>query len=263
MPAREHVGTPTYERQMPLAESEAVILRSSPLGEADKLVSFLSRHHGRLRGVAPNARRSRRRFGAALEPLSHVQVSFFEREERELVRLSEVELLEAFWDARGDFERTVALSLVSELAELLLPEREPSDRAFRLLLATLRALKHSESVWLPLTYYELWMVRLAGWLPALEDCSRCGRPLGEGPAYVGPVRGESLCAACRRPGLRLLSAASRLAATAMLAQPLEKLPAEGWDRQRAAQLQNYLLDLVEAQGEKKLVTREMLGEKSL
>jgi len=247
---------------MPLAESEAVILRAGALGEADKLVSFFSRRFGRLRGVAPHARRSRRRFGAALEPLSHVQVSFFERESQELVRLSEAELLDAYWDARGDWERSVALNQVVELAEWLLPEREPAERAFRLMLAVLGRLKRADSVWLPLTYYQLWMVRLAGWLPALEECSRCRKPLADGPVYVSADRGESNCAGCRRPGQRLLGAESLRAALEMLSKPLDRIPDEGWDRRRAAELQNYLLDVVEYHGERKLVTRELWHEKA-
>lgn len=247
---------------MPLAESEAVLLRSSNFGEADKLVSFFSRSHGRLRGVAPNARRSRRRFGAALEPLSHVRLWFYERERDELVRLSESELIEAFYDARGDFERSVALNQVAELSDLLLPEREPAERSFRLLLAVLRGFRGAESVWLPLTYFQLWMVRLAGWLPALENCSQCRRPLADGPAYGNPVTGKFYCPRCRKPGARLLGAAARRDAAEMLAQPLEKLPAEGWDRRRAAELQALLLDIIEIHAERKLVTRELLYEKA-
>jgi DNA repair protein RecO (recombination protein O) len=247
---------------MPLIESEAVILRSSNLGEADKLVSFFSRSHGRLRGVAPNARRSRRRFGASLEPLSYVRLWFFERENHPLVRLSESELLDAFYDARGDYERSVALNQVAELSDLLLPEREASDRAFRLLLMTLRGFKETDSVWLPLTYFQLWMVKLAGWLPALEACSGCQRPLGEQAAYVSPATGRLVCRRCRQPGLRLLGAESRRAAAEMLANPLDKIDPSGWDRRRAAELQAYLLDVVEYHAEHKLVTRELLYEKA-
>jgi DNA repair protein RecO (recombination protein O) len=247
---------------MPLVESEAVVLRSSNFGEADKLVNFLTRSLGRVRGVAPNARRSRRRFGAALEPLSYVRVWFFEREHHPLVRLSESELIEAFYDARGDYERSLALNQLAELGDLMLPEREPAERAFRLLLVTLRALKRAESVWLPLTYFQLWMVRLAGWLPGLEECSRCSRTLGDVPAYVSPATGRLLCRRCRQPAQRLLRAASRRAAAEMLAAPLDKLDPAGWDRRRAAELQAYLLDVVEYHGERKLVTRELLYEKA-
>ncbi|MGH9804944.1 MAG: DNA repair protein RecO [Candidatus Acidiferrales bacterium] len=247
---------------MPLAESEAVILRSSNFGEADKLVSFFSRSLGRLRGVAPNARRSRRRFGAALEPLSHVRLWFFEREGDELVRLSESELIEPFYDARGDFERSVALNQVAELSDLLLPEREAAERSFRLLLAVLRGFRQSDAVWLPLTYFQLWMVRLAGWLPSLENCTQCRRTLSDEPAYVNPATGKLYCARCRKPGARLLGASSRTDAAAMLSNPLDKLAAEGWDRRRAAELQALLLDIIEIHAERKLVTRELLCEKA-
>jgi len=247
---------------MPLAESEAVILRSSNFGEADKLVSFFSRTLGRLRGVAPNARRSRRRFGAALEPLSHVRLWFFERERDDLVRLSESELIEPFYDARGDFERSVALNQVAELSDLLLPEREPAERSFRLLLAVLRGFRQAESVWLPLTYFQLWMVRLAGWLPSFENCMQCRRALGDEPAYANPTTGKLFCSRCRKPGARLLGAPACRDAAAMLTQPLDKLAAEGWDRRRAAEIQALLLDIIEFHAERKLVTRELLYEKA-
>lgn len=247
---------------MPLLDSEAVILRARPFGEADKWVSFFSRRLGRLRGVAPNARRSRRRFGAALEPLSYVRLWFFEREGHELVRLSESEVIATYWDARGDYERTLALNQISELTELLLPEREASDKAFRLLLMTLEGMKKTDSVWLPLTYFQLWMVRLAGWLPALENCSRCGKPLETGPAYASALHGRVACVRCRQPGMRSLGEPSRRAALEMLSHPLSRLSPEGWNRQRAVELQSYLLDVIESHSERKLVTREPLHEKA-
>jgi len=246
---------------MPLAECEAVILRSAHFGEADKLVSFLARGLGRLRGVAPNARRSRRRFGAALEPLSHVRLWFFERAEQELVRLSESELIEPFYDARGDYDRSLALNQVVELADLLLPEREPNDKAFRLLLAVLRAFKASDCTPLPLTYFQLWMVRLSGWLPALDKCSRCGCVFGEEPAYWHTPAGKLFCSKCRRPGARLLSPASRRAAAAMLSQPLDKLDPGTCDARNTPEIRAFLLDLVEYHSEHKLVTRDLLDEK--
>ena len=88
---------------MPLRESEAVVLRSYPLGEADRLVSLLSRSMGRIRGVARGARRPKSRFGSTLETLSHIQVWFYERETRELVRINQCELLESFLDVQKDY----------------------------------------------------------------------------------------------------------------------------------------------------------------
>ncbi len=245
---------------MPALDSEAVILRARSFGEADKWISFFSRAFGRLCGIAPNARRSRRRFGAALEPLSHVRLWFFDREGHELVRLSESELIEAYWDARGDYGRTLALNQIAELTELMAPEREASERIFRLLLMTLDSLKKSDSVWLSLTYFQLWMVRLSGWLPAFDSCFRCRKPLDDGPAYANPVHGKVACRRCRLPGMRLLGLAARHDAAEMLAQPLTRLASQPWDRLRAAELQNYLLDSIEAHCEHKLVTRELLHE---
>jgi DNA repair protein RecO (recombination protein O) len=169
-------------------------------------------------------------------------------------------LIAAYWDPRGDYERTLALNQIAELCELMLPERESSDRSFRLLLMTLEALKKSESVWLPLTYFQLWMVRLAGWLPAFDSCFRCRKGFNDEPVYASPGSGRVACARCRLPGMRLLGAPARRAALGMLAQPLNRLPSEAWARPRAAELQTYLLDSIEAHSEHKLITRELQHE---
>lgn len=244
---------------MPLLESETIILRSRPFGEADKLVSFLSRTEGRLRGVAPSARRSRRRFGAALQPLTHVRLWFFGRERRELVRLQQTELLESYWDTRGDYERSLALNQVAELAELLLPEHEPSDRAFRLLLATLQGFKRMNSLWLPLTYYQLWSVRLAGWLPSLDECSACKKDLADQIAYTNPTQDRLLCRSCRTSSNRLLRPEGRLAALEMLRTPLHRLCEHSWNRSQAVELGRYLLDTIEYHSERRLITRELMN----
>src|SRR6202046_1568083 len=100
---------------MPLHESEAIILQSYPLGEADRLVSFLSRTMGRVRGVAAGARRTKSRFGSTLERLSHVRIWFFERPSRDLVRINQCELVESFLDAFRDYASGVALAIFSEV----------------------------------------------------------------------------------------------------------------------------------------------------
>src|SRR5216684_4453565 len=121
---------------MPARETEAIILKTFPLGEADRLVSFLGRSSGRLRGVAPGARRLKNRFGSTLEILSHVRIEFFERETRDLVRIQECELLESLHAAQSDYGLATGLAVVSELTEAVLPERESSEAMFRLILLT-------------------------------------------------------------------------------------------------------------------------------
>jgi DNA repair protein RecO (recombination protein O) len=247
---------------MPLRESEAVVLRSYPLGEADRLVSLLTRAEGRIRGVARGARRPKSRFGSTLETLSHIRVWFYERETRELVRINQCELIESFLDVQRDYERGLVLALLSEISEAVLPEREPSDAAFRLLLHTAEAVKQGADPALCVTYFALWTVRLAGWLPDLSRCGRCGREMGSEAAFAGAGYSALACSRCRAPGMMSLSARSLAAARKMLEQRLDRLVSdkEAAPRGLAAEdLQDYLMDTIESQIERKLSTRRMLA----
>ena len=92
---------------MPLQESDSIILKTYPLGEADRIVAFFSRDHGKMRGVANGARRMKNRFGASLEPLAHSRLQFFEKENRDLVRIQSAELLDSPMALFADYERAV------------------------------------------------------------------------------------------------------------------------------------------------------------
>src|SRR6202035_5761259 len=105
---------------MPLKESEAIILRTFPLGGGDRLVSFLDRQAGKLRGVARGARLPKSRFGSTLEILSYVRIWYFERETRDLVRISQCELLESFFEVEQQYEPGIVLALISEITEAVL-----------------------------------------------------------------------------------------------------------------------------------------------
>lgn len=244
---------------MPLRESEAIILRSYSLGEADRLVSFLSRSMGRMRGVAAGARRPKSRFGASLEMLSHVHIWWHERETRELVRISQCELQESFLGAQSDYDCGVALALMSEVSELLLPEREASDPSFRLLLVAARAIEHSRKPQVPLAYFCLWTVKLGGWMPEAGRCVKCGGELASG-AYVSAVRPGMLCGNCRLPGFRSLSPANLAMMRRMLQEKLEVL-AETARAEECVGLRDFFLDVIEHHAERKLNTRRMLEGK--
>lgn len=242
---------------MPLRESEAIVLQSYPLGEADRLVSFLSRSMGRMRGVASGARRTKSRFGATLERMSHVRIWFFERETRELVRINQCELIESFVSAFRDYSAGVALALMAEITELVLPDREPSDPSFRLLLLTAQTIKQRREFELPLAYFVLWTVRLGGWLGSLEHCARCGDELAAA-AYVGSAIPGILCAKCRAPGMKTLSTAARIAGRKMLCDRLDKIESREPEAASLRELTKYVLDLIEHQIERKLKSRELL-----
>ena len=258
---RPPVDTPTL--QMPLHESEAIVLQRYNLGEADRLVSFLSRTMGRVRGVAAGSRKTKSRFGSTLEKLSHIRIWFFEREARDLVRISQCEMIESFLDVFHDYPSSVALALFSEITESVLPEREASDANFRLLLLAAQTVKRTGKTEVPLAYFTLWTVKLGGWLPTLDRCALCGKPVTEeAGAYFSPSASAIACGKCRKPGMRAFSAPTLLLARRMLGERLDRLtqdataaPAEA---RAARELTNAMLDLIEHQIDRKLKSRELL-----
>src|SRR5690242_877363 len=141
---------------MALRESEALVLRTYPLREADLLVTFFTRAEGKVRGVARAAKKSKRRFGGALEPLTYVRAFYDDRERQELARLDACEVIESPLTSEVSYPRAVGLGHVAELVDELLPDREASDAVFRLTLAVLREIRGT-ALWMPLTYFELWM----------------------------------------------------------------------------------------------------------
>ncbi|HKS68131.1 MAG TPA: DNA repair protein RecO [Candidatus Acidoferrales bacterium] len=248
---------------MPLHESEAIVLQSYPLGEADRLVSFLSRSMGRMRGVAAGARRPKSRFGSTLERLSHVRIWFYERETRELVRINQCEIVESFVDAFRDYDSSVGLSLFSEITQAVLPDREASDANFRLLLLCAQTVKRTRRVEPALAYFTVWTVKLGGWLPPLDLCSRCGQPVrvqidGAQTAYFSPSSSTIVCSRCRRPGLRIMSTTALIAIVRILAERLDQLTEDAVQPRAASEVTDIMLDIIEHQIDRKLTSRELL-----
>lgn len=245
---------------MALHESEAIILQSYSLGEADRLVSFLSRAAGRMRGVAAGARKPKSRFGSTLERLSHVRIWYFENPTRELVRIRQCEMIESFLDAFGDYASSVALSILSEVSQAVLPDREASDANFRLLLLTAQTIKSTRKPELPLGYFALWTVKLGGWLAPLDHCGFCGAMLAENSAaYIARSGSAVACAKCRRAGMRVISPAALALARRMLAERLDRLPdADASSIRAAREVTAIMLDVIEQQIDRKLTSRELL-----
>jgi DNA repair protein RecO (recombination protein O) len=238
-------------------QSEALILRTYPFHEADLLVTLFTRAEGKVRGVAKAAKRSKRRFGGALEPLTHVTAHWEEKEKQELVRLDSCDIISSPLANEVTYPRVVALSYVAEVIDQLLPDREPNDDIFRLTLAVVGHLRGG-AIWLPLTYFDLWTVRLIGLLPDLNACVMCGVELHGSKAYFHPLADGLLCADDKRLASTEISADSRTRAAEMFRTPLDKLNHAAWPRARAADLRRFLAQRIERHIEKKLVTAAML-----
>lgn len=183
---------------MALYRDEGVVLRVQKLGEADRIVTLLTRQHGRVRAVAKGVRRTRSRFGATVEPFSHVDLQLWEGRGG-LDTITQAESLRSYGDGLvTDYAHYTAATAVLETAErLTAEEREPSLRLFLLVVGALRAFSERDPG-LVLDAFLLRAMSVAGYAPALLDCARCG---ADGPhrAFSVPA-GGAVCPVCRPPG---------------------------------------------------------------
>jgi DNA repair protein RecO (recombination protein O) len=242
---------------MALRESEAVVLRSYPLREADLLVTLFTRTEGKVRGVARSAKTSKRRFGGALEPLTYVRAFYDVRERQELARLDSCEVLESPMASEISYSRAVALGHIAELLDELLPDHEANDAIFRLTLSVLHVLTGAE-VWMPVTYFELWLTRLVGFLPELTECIVCGRSLNGSRAYFHALADGLMCPDDKRLASSEISSESRRLAAQMFRAPVESFARIPWPKAQGSDLRKFLIQILQRHIEKKLVTAGML-----
>jgi recombinational DNA repair protein (RecF pathway) len=309
---------------------EAIVLRTWPFHEADLLVSLFTRDQGKVKGVARHAMKSRRRFGGALEPSTHIRAHYTERPRQDLVRLDSFEIVWSPLTAPIDYLRTAALQLVAEVLEEAMPDNAADDNIFRLATTVLTAMQpampppdsvistgaslshreaerrnpctsqqpvkqqksdladfepppkpglpihapHSrmsgepqkpevptpapaQTIWLPITYFALWMNRLQGWMPDLNHCTACGLSLADPalrnqPIYWSPTADGVTCHDDRAPNSRALSAASVHEANRIARHPLADLAEEPWPATRAADLRAFAIAVLERHLERRL-----------
>jgi DNA repair protein RecO (recombination protein O) len=242
---------------MALKESEAIVLRTYPLRESDLLVTLFTRLEGKVKGVARAAKKSKRRFGGALEPLTYVRAIYDDRERQELARLDSCEVIESPMATEVSYARAVALGHVAELLDELLPDREANDAVFRLTLAVVQELRGA-SPWMALTYFELWLTRLVGFLPEFTECVVCGRSLNGSRAFWHALADGLMCADDKRLASSELTAESRKIAAQMLRSRVSDFAAIEWPKEVCADLRKLLIQTLERHIEKKLVTTGMM-----
>ncbi len=159
---------------MSLCETEALVLRTYNLAEADKIVVCLTRANGLVRGVAKGCRRLKNRFGAALEPFTLVNLSYYQKENQELASLRQTEILSSHFKLSSDAETLTGLCYMAELVIEFSPPHQPNERLFRMVKACLEAIAASPSdLQTVLRYFEIWLLKLEGFLPDLKRCGEC------------------------------------------------------------------------------------------
>lgn len=161
---------------MPLIETESVVLRSYDLADADRIVVFLTRDHGVVRGVAKGIKRLKSRYGSSFEPFNSVKLSYFQKEDRELVSIQEAELTSSNFTAASEPGVFAAYSYIAEMLLAFTPPHDPSDVLFRMVRACYEANELTADKMPAIkTYFELWLLRLGGFLPDWSKCHICGR----------------------------------------------------------------------------------------
>jgi DNA repair protein RecO (recombination protein O) len=243
---------------MPVYQAEALILRTYKLGEADRIVVFLTRDRGKKRGVARGARRPRSRYHGALEPMTRAGVAYYEREQRELVRLNFVEPTCSPLSAPTD-----GLGYVGYFAELIdewAPEAHADERLYRLGSSIVDALSSGAPVEPLARYFEYWLLRLQGVYPSIRRCPECGASLAEG-ASMPPRETSLLCRQCApgHGGTRLSGEAMAFLAGATTIAP-EQLGALPLGTRAVKELETAHGRLIGVHLEKELKSARVLRE---
>jgi DNA repair protein RecO (recombination protein O) len=184
--------------------TSAIVLRSWPFGESDKIVSFLTEGHGKLVGIAKGAKRSKKRFVNSLEPFSYVNLNFQDRSRSSLAFILGCELQKSYKNLIASLEKIAFASYYVEITEGLLGEREQNRLVFDHLKKSLNRLEIEETSVTCLINFELKLLSLTGYQPFLDSCGRCGMQpsLSCEPVqthwYFSLRDGAILCAGCSK-----------------------------------------------------------------
>lgn len=181
---------------MRLFTDEAFVLEVMDLSDRDRLAVLFTRSHGQKRGAARNARRRYSRFAGQLQPLARVEVTWAEKENRDLVRIRSLELRHSADAIQKELEDLLLGAYLAEHLKVFAPENEPDRVLFRLFASTLEALEQGVDRDLAARYFEVWLLRRAGVLALPTECPSCGALLYEVGGVLPPGGENVICAEC-------------------------------------------------------------------
>ena len=244
--------------------SEAVILRTYPLKESDKLIVLFSQNYGKIRGVVKGCRRIRSRFSGRLEPLSWVEFSGYERKNQDLVSIDNVEVLKGFGFALEDYSTFLRSSYLLEVITKTLPDREINKNLFRLLLHVLPAFVKIKTSQLALLYFQVWHLKLGGFFPDLYHCCQCGNEFGGSAMIYCEIKSQGfICKNCKHGMARQISVESMRVLERLTKKSLADLLREIQLSKVLNELNNLIEELMEISYEKKfnslLVLKQEVG----
>lgn len=219
---------------MSIKETEALVIKSHNLSEADRIVVFFTREHGVIRGVAKGAKRLHSRFGSTLEPFSTVNLTYFQKEDRELVSIQNVELMKSRFDVASDPAFLGTFSYIADLLTAFALPHDADEKLYRMISACLSAGVAESDLETVRLYFELWLLRLSGLLPDWAACESCGHDIDVTRNAYLMTSFHLRCDACRQrhtfaevsPNeLSLFRNVQRLAPAALIEDAKDKLHA--------------------------------------
>ena len=168
---------------MTFVETDSIVLKTYNLAEADKIAVFLTEDHGMVRGVAKGAKRLKSRFGSGLEPFTIIHLTYRQKESTELVGIEKTELISSYFASAGDPNFLQRFAYLGELLITFSPPHDPNPRLYRMVRACLQAAAVNTAHLLAISVYsEIWLLKLAGYLPDWDRCYRCKRVLNDSDA---------------------------------------------------------------------------------
>jgi len=209
---------------MPLVETESLVIKTYNLAEADKIVVLLTHDHGVVRGVAKGAKRLKSKFGSGLEPFSIIRVEYFEKEASDLVSIQKVDLIQSNFTAASNPDFLQRFSYLADILITFSPPHDPNETLYRMVKACVETgASNPESLLSTGVYFELWLLRLAGYLPDWSKCDACRRAFDEGEVTSVQSNLHLMCVNCRRSssGRALNGTARSIAAAARRLSPLD------------------------------------------
>lgn len=246
---------------MGLIETEGIILKTYSLAEADKIVVLLTQSQGLVRGVAKGAKRLKSRFGGGLEPFSVISLTYFQKEERELVSISHVELIQSYFESASNPSFLQKFSYLADLLTEFAPPHDPNETLYRMARVCLETAaelpEHLESIAL---YFELWILRLGGYLPDWSFCDQCRRSFNAVETAGLQINFHLICRACQKSksGHPISAEQRQIFAAAQKNSPTKFVELTGNQAEDIRDLSSVLRRLIS-----NIIGKESVGEKIL
>jgi DNA repair protein RecO (recombination protein O) len=245
---------------MALIETESLVIKSYNLAEADRIVVFLTRDQGVVRGVAKGAKRLKSKFGSSLEPYSIVRLEYFQKDAVELVSIQKAELVQSYFASAANPEFLQKFSYLGDLLISFSPPHDPNETLYRMVRAALETAAADDlSLAAVSVYFELWLLRLAGYMPDWSKCDECGRMFDD--VETSNLRGNNhlICSRCTRSAGRSMDGATRtIAMSARRRSPGEFVELASGNKESLHHLSAILRQMIS-----QALGREIAGERSL